>query len=452
MVNIYNSSKNVIQNLVKENKNSSSFIPILLVLSTIPLPFALNNAALGIFLLTAFITFKKGNFRIQKELIFPVLLYVLMVFSYFWSIEPKESLAALSKEIPLLLIPLGFFIFKENTSEQKKRIITYYSYIIVAFVLYYCIRAAIRYCIYQDSRMFFYHGENDKDYGLVPKLLNAIHMSVFVAVAFFHFFTKEVKSKADTFFSILLFGFILLLSSKNIILIVLLLSLIHIFFFSKAAHNLRLRNLIVFVLLIVIVFSIGRIRDRFRVEFQTNTDKSLSADVIEGVPASVHYVSIKEAWTNPTFTPNDYFNGTAFRVYQTRISLELIREENVFFTGFGLNASYPKIKEKATQYNLYMGVENDPDSGYQSKNFHNQYVQNFAELGVFGFILLLIMLLVNVKNSLKTKDFVHFAFAFLMISLFLTESFLWRQRGVVFFTMMYCLFNSGIVPNNSKPE
>lgn len=451
-MNIYNFSKNVIQNLIKESKNNSSFTPILLVLSTIPLSFAINNVSLGIFLLVSFITFKKENIKLQKELVFPFLLYVLMAASYFWSIDSKETLSALSKEIPLLLIPLGFFIFKNNTSEQKKRIIEYYSYIIVAFVFYYSIRAVIRYFIYQDVRMFFYHGENEKDYGLVPKLLNAIHMSVFVAIAFFYFFTKEVKSKTDTFFSVLLFGFILLLSSKNIIIVVSLLSLINIFFFSKTAQKLRLRNLIVFGLLIGIIFSIGKIKDRFKLEFQTNTDKSLSANVIEGIPLGVHYVSIKEAWTNPTFTPNDYFNGTAFRVYQFRVFTELIKEQNVFFTGFGLNASYPKIEEKAIQYNLYMGVESDPDSGYQSKNFHNQYVQNFAELGVFGFILLLIMLIVNVKNSLKTKDFVHFAFAILMISLFLTESFLWRQRGVVFFTMMYCLFNSGMDIKNSRVE
>jgi O-antigen ligase len=452
MVNIYSFSKNVIQNLIKENKNSSSFIPILLVLSTIPLSFALNNVSLGIFLLAAFITFKKANFKLQQELVFPVLLYILMAASYLWSIDPKETLAALSKEVPLLLLPLGFFIFKANTSEQKKKIIAYYSYVIVAFALYFLTRAVIRYFIYHDSRMLFYHGENDEDYGLVPKLLNAIHMSAFVAVAFFHFFTKELKSRADIFFSILLFGFIMLLSSKNIILVVLLLCLIHIFFLSKTAKKLRLRNLIVFGLLIVIIFSTGKIKERFKHEFKSNTDKSLSADVIEESTDRVHYVSIIEAWTNPTFSPNDYFNGTAFRVYQFRIFLELVKENDVFFTGFGLNASYPKIKEKAVQYNLYMGVENDSDSGYQSKNFHNQYVQNFAELGVFGFILLLIMLIVNVKNSIKSKDFVHFAFAFLMISLFLTESFLWRQRGVVFFTMMYCLFNAGIVANNSKAE
>ena len=456
MGNIYNFSKNVIQNLKKENKSNSSFIPILLVLSTITLSFAINNISLGIFLLVAFITLKKENFKFQKELIFPILLYGLMAISSFWSIDSKETLSALSKEVPLLIIPLGFLIFKTNTSEQKRKIIEYYSYVIVAFVLYYLARAIIRYFIFGDARMFFYHGENDKDYGLVPKLLNAIHVSVFVAVAFFYFFSKEIKSKTDTLFSVLLFGFILLLSSKNIILVVVILSLINIFFFSKTAHKLRLRNLIVFGLLLIIIFSIGRIKDRFKVEFQTNTDKSLSSNVIEGIPAGVHYVSLKEAWSNPIFTPNDYFNGTAFRVYQFRIFTELINENNAYLTGFGLNASYPKIKEKATQYNLYMGVENDPDSGYQSKNFHNQYVQNFADLGVFGFILLLIMLIANVKNAIKSKDFVHFAFAFLMISLFLTESFLWRQRGVVFFTMMYCLFNS--VPkrrdaqNSSKAE
>jgi O-antigen ligase len=247
-----------------------------------------------------------------------------------------------------------------------------------------------------------------------------------------------------------LFGFLLLLSSKNMVLAVILLVLIYIFFFSKTAHKMRLRNLIVFGLLIAIIFSIGRIKQRFQVEFQTNTDKSLSANVIEGIPVGVHYVSIKEAWTNEMFTPNDYFNGTAFRVYQFRIFTELINENNAYLTGFGLNASYPKIEEKAIHYDLYMGKKNDSEGGYQSKNFHNQYVQTFAELGVFGFLIVVIMLGLNLKNALKSKNFVHFAFAILMISLFLTESFLWRQRGVVFFTVLYCLFNTTSKPSISQ--
>jgi O-antigen ligase len=450
MGNIYNSLKNVFQNLTKENTNNSSFFPALLVLITIPLSFAINNIALGLFLLLALLTFKKANFKFQKNLILPIAVYFFMVLSLFWSIDNESTLSALSKEIPLLLIPLAFLFSKDFSAAQKQKLISFFSYSIVILVSYYLVRSIIRYFILDDIRVFFYHGENEVDFGLVPKLLNAIHVSVFVAVAFFHFFTKEIKTKADTIISIVLFGFLLLLSSKNMVLAVILLVLIYIFFFSKTAHKMRLRNLIVFGLLIAIVFSIGRIKQRFQVEFQTNTDISLNANVIEGIPSGVHYVSIKEAWTNETFTPNDYFNGTAFRVYQLRIFTELIKENNVFLNGFGLNASYSKIKEKAIQYNLFMGY--DGNSGYQIKNFHNQYVQVFAELGIFGFILLLTMLIINIKNAYKSKDFVHFAFAFLMISLFLTESFLWRQRGVVFFTMLYCLFNSRIILNNSKAE
>lgn len=448
MGNTYNSLKNVLQNLTKESKENSSFIPTLLVLVTIPLSYAINNIAMGLFLLTAIFTFRKTNFSGQIYLILPIALYLLMAVSYFWSIDPKSTLSALSKEIPLLIIPIGFLFTKDFSPAQKQKIIAYYSYAIVLLTLYFLARAVIRYWLLEDSRVFFYHGENDNDFGLVPKLLNAIHVSVFVAVAFFYFFTKELKSKTDILFSVLLFGFVLLLSSKNIILVFILLVLLHVFFFSKSSHKLRLRNLIVFGLIVGLVFSFGRIKSRFQHEFQTHSDKSLSANVVEGVPDGVHYVSLKEAWTKEKFTPNDYFPGTAFRVYQFRIFTELINEDKVIFTGFGLNASYPKIEEKAQYYNLFLGAEGI--EGYQNKNFHNQYIQIFAEIGILGFILLLLMLIINVKIAYNSKDFIHFAFAILMISLFLTESFLWRQRGVVYFTMMYCLFNSGIALNNSK--
>jgi O-antigen ligase len=123
--------------------------------------------------------------------------------------------------------------------------------------------------------------------------------------------------------------------------------------------------------------------------------------------------------------------------------LEIMKEENVFFQGLGLNASYKKLEEKGLKYNVFQG--NEITEGYQKKNFHNQYIQVFSELGLIGFVFLILILFLNLKNALKNKDFIHITFAILMISLFLTESFLWRQRGVVFFTVFYCLFN---LPNH----
>jgi hypothetical protein len=204
----------------------------------------------------------------------------------------------------------------------------------------------------------------------------------------------------------------------------------------------RMRNLIVVGLVVSSFLFVGKIKDRFKAEFQSNTEKSISHTVLDLDKSldGINVLSIKEAWTNEKFTPNDFFPGTAFRVYQARIFVELFQEENVFWKGYGLNASYKKLEEKAIKYDVFRG--NESQEGYQTKNFHNQYIQNFAELGVFGFLILMVLLTLNLKKATKNKDFIQIAFAVLMISLFLTESFLWRQRGVMFFSLLYCLFNA----------
>ncbi len=111
-----------------------------------------------------------------------------------------------------------------------------------------------------------------------------------------------------------------------------------------------------------------------------------------------------------------------------------MEEDGRWFTGYGANATDSKIQQKRIEHHLY--------EGYDVFNFHNQYIQFFAEIGIFGFIICILMVLVNLKNAIIRKDFVHFSFAILIISLFLTESLLARQRGVLFFTLLYCCFNS----------
>ena len=148
---------------------------------------------------------------------------------------------------------------------------------------------------------------------------------------------------------------------------------------------------------------------------------------------------MKEAWNKESFTGNDYFPGSAFRVFQTRVFYELMQENNVFFTGFGLGASQIKIEEKTLNYQLYSGDEKH--EGYQKKNFHNQYLQTFGEVGFIGFFIFLVMILYSIKISIKKKNFVLFASIILFSFVFITESFLDRQRGVLFFMTMYCLLH-----------
>jgi O-antigen ligase len=433
MENIFNFSKNAIQNLKQEYNNHPSLLFVLLSLLCIPLGYAFNSISLALLIISTLINFKKVNFSFENYLIFPIGLYFLMLFSFTWSIDKERTISAISKELPLVLFPICFVLFRSFSELEKQKIIKGFSYGMVAFSFFYLIKAIIRFFISKDTSVFFYHE-------LVTKDVNAIHVSVYMAVSFFYFLVKPIKTNLDKLALAVLFLMVFLLSSKNIVVVFIGLLGFYYLFFSKTAKKLRLRNLI---LLLVILFSlpfIGKVKERFKQEYETIMTDSSVNDVISKGPNKVYNVSIKQAWTNETFKPNDFFPGTAFRVFQFRIFTEFLHDDAIFWKGFGLDASYSKIEEKGVKYNLYLGDENN--DGYQKMNFHNQYIQIFAELGVFGILLLLIMLALSIRNSVISKNYFHIAFSVLMISLFLTESFLWRQRGVTFFIVMYCVLNA----------
>jgi len=437
MVIIYNYLKNVLQKEKEELQNNPFVALIALTLITLPLQYKYNSIA--IILLVAFSLYQllKKQFYYQRNLILPVLLYGLMALSLLWTIDNKETTKALLKELSLVLIPLCFFLNPPLLEKEKNKVIHYFSYAFFGYALFYLMNAIVKYCISKDFDVFFYHE-------LVTPDVNAIHVSIYISIAFFWFFLKKQKLVIDKIAILTLLLLLFLLSSKNIIIIFILLLFACYFMEVKIKFS---KGKIALLLLIVTVIGFlfyGKIKERFAIEINSNKEEHSVNTEISNQQGLVYNVSIKDAWSKEKFQYNDYFPGTALRVYQARIFKELIQEDNTFFTGYGLNATRNKTEEKQIEHNLY------PD--YGKYNFHNQYIQIFAELGVVGFVLLLLLLVINLKNAIKTKHFIHFSFAVLMISLFLTESFLSRQRGIVFFTLLYCLFNSGIVKRDSIKE
>ena len=428
---------------VKQEINSGNSLNIffLLFLISIPLHHTINNFFGAVFFV-AFLFFSKKKLNLNISIILPVLMFVSMFVSFFFTIDERETFKALIKELPLIFVPLVFIFSKQENSIKKQIIIKYYSYSIILLTFIFFLKAIFNYFISNDINVFLYHN-------LVSKELNAIHFSVFVSISLFYFLTKDSKKSLDYSITIYLFLFLLLLSSKIMIFTTVLLIAVYFFFFSKSANKMRLRNLIILTAAIFTFLYFGKIKEKVQFEFNIKSESNIGHTVINKKEIGSNIISMKEAWYNEKFNQTDYFSGTSFRVYQTRLFFEFLKEESIFWTGFGLNASYSKIEEKGIHYNVFQG--NNDVEGYQKKNFHNQYIQVFAELGVIGFLILLLILGLNLKNALKNKDFIHIAFAILMISLFLTESFLWRQRGVVFFTLFYCLFNvKNIQQNNTE--
>ncbi len=419
-----------------ERSNEVFVFLIALVLLAIPLKNIVGSLSLILFIVVAFAKFRKANFTFSKSLLLPIGFYGLMILSLLWTRDFAASVAGLQKELPFLLVPFAFLVMPKLTLAQRDKITAIFSYGMVFYSLGYLTKAVFKYIATRDVNVFFYHE-------LVSLDVNAIYVSVFTSFALFYFI--NLKNKTDYIRVIIVFLTIMvfLLSSKSIIFIDFLLIICYYSFFSDVPKSVRWLTLtFVSGFLFFSLFFVEQVRDRFLLEYETAFVDNTINEKIGNETDKVYNVSIKQAWNDEQFQDNQFFPGTALRVYQFRIFTEMIKEESVFFTGFGLEASQDQIQQKALQYNLY--------DGYGDFNFHNQYTQTFAEIGFLGFLLLLMMLFVTLKKACEHKDFLHITFGITMIILFLTESFFCRQRGITFFIILYCLFNSFPIQKNIR--
>ena len=397
------------------------------VLITIPLNFAFGSVACIIFLVAAFGSLRQIRPQGNVALLLPLALYALMLLSLFWTRDFNLSAAALQKELLFFFMPAAFIFLPRLTRPVLDLALRLFSYSMVFYAVFYFLRAFLRYNLTGNTEVFYFHE-------LVTLDLNAIFVSVMASLAMFYFVVcKRTALHQAALFILVVFLFFL--SSKSVLFIDMLLICWYYISFSKT--TLSVKSLTVASVLVFLVLSfvlVPKIRARFLLEYETAfVDNTINKN-LGSVHNKVYNVSLKQAWAKKSFNYNDFFPGTAIRVFQIRVFKEIMVEENKFLTGFGLDATQIKIKEKSKKYNVY--------PFYGELNFHNQYIQTFSELGLFGFLILIVMLGLNLKNAIFSKDFIHIVFAFSMIILFLTESFFCRQRGIVFFVTLYCLFNA----------
>lgn len=394
-------------------------LSITLLLASLPLPFAFINIAFGLLVLAVILNYKQLHFKFSFALLVPVLYYILCVLSLLWTVETKETSKYLSKGLFFIALPIVFSFLPQFEKEQRQKIFNNYSYLMTLIAVFYLLRALYRFVQTGESHYFFYHD-------LVTLKVNAIYISLFVSFAFINLFVKKNKNGYDYLAIFLLFSVLILLSSKNVIFITLL-SVVVSFFFKNSILKKKNFLLILGALVILMIPLSSKLKERFDLEIQNTTQNvTLENGIVN--------VSIKNAWEQKTFGAEYYLNGTAFRLYQIRLFKEFLEENNMFWTGLGASAAQGKIIEKQRNNKLvdYFG----------KLNFHNQYIQSFAELGLFGFVLLLTMVIFNWVVAIRNKDFIYLFFTILTTSIMFTESLFQRQRGVVFFVLLYCIFHT----------
>jgi O-antigen ligase len=417
------------RNFTTESLLSNSYVYLLaLVLATLPLNFAFGSIACLLFILAS-ILFVKKRLVPSMVLFLPISFYFIMILSLTWSADFDSTISSLQKEALFLALPIIFLYCRFKYDDYIEKVFKYFSYSLVASAIFFISKAVINYFETQNYRVFFYHS-------LVSLDLNAIYIGAFASFALFYFLSVPVKRIRHYISLAILLIFIVLLSSKIIFFIDFLLFTIYYIYFSKTPEGVKVVTVFSITLFILFsTFNVPEIKDTILKGYETAfVDNTLVEEDFQKNNGKYYNVSLSQAWNLDNFNEEHFFPGTALRVFQVRVFKEMLDEQNIFFTGFGLGASQPEIEKKVEEHQLSLG--------YKIFNFHNQYIQTFAELGVFGFLILVLMLLINLKNAIFNKNFLHLVFALTMIILLLTESMFCRQRGIIFFIILYCIFNS----------
>ncbi|SCY85410.1 O-antigen ligase family protein [Flavobacterium caeni] len=358
----------------------------------------------------------------------PIFLYALMVCSLLWTENFEDTKDGLQKEVLFFLMPFVFLGIGPLEHRQVERIFKIFSFSMMLYAVFYIQRAVFNFLATGETRFFFYHD-------LVSMDLSAIYMSVFASFGMFYFISREQKSKLDQTCTVVLALFIVLLSSKVLIIVNVILFVCYYIYRSKTSSSVKRFTLLTSIGFFIFSFLfIPKIQERFLHEYETAfVDNTVNMEIGDA-EHMIYNLSLSQAWNDQQFESNNFLPGTALRVFQIRIFTEMLTEHDIFFTGFGFDASQERIREKVKQYNLFYG------NG--EFNFHNQYVQTFAEIGIFGLLILLGMICYSLKKAFTTKDFMYIVFSLTMIILFLTDSFLSRQRGIIFFLTLYCIFTT----------
>ncbi len=129
-------------------------------------------------------------------------------------------------------------------------------------------------------------------------------------------------------------------------------------------------------------------------------------------------------------------NGLNLRLIQSRFGFEILNKSDAWVNGVGINNSQNLLDNLYIKYGLYTGYEGTDDTGYLNYNFHNQFVETLVRSGVIGLILL-VMMLILLTVTKQSYLFVSKWVVLVIVMLFLTESVLERQLGIVYFCLIY---------------
>lgn len=350
-------------------------------------------------------------FKNKKYVFYTWQIPILLLFFYeiatlLWTIDKKSTIHHLQLELPVLLLPVFISQYPKLNIADLYKIIRCFS---IGLIIYLFVCLGNAFFIYEkshDIEVFFYHP-------LVSVFKNhAIYISLFCSFCILSLINLQKPKSIDLLFVVFLLVFLFLLASKNIIISTLIIQLV-LFVSSKKYWKIKLIALLFGLVCSGCLFFFNNpIKGRFLEE--------------------LNYLDFSQVLYAKNFQ-NYHWTGTNLRIFQLRLGFEIIEQYHKWIVGLGLGTSQEILDLFYKKYHCEQ---------YCSYNFHNQYMQMLVECGLLGLLILIILIVYTFYKSIKDKNVVIFIFIFMTSLLFLTEVFFSRQKGVIFFSLVYSIFFS----------
>lgn len=403
-------------------------LSLILISITFPLPSILSNVGVG--LLVASWLFKKiaekdyqlhFHFKEQKWMVIVFSVFFLFqLFSLLYTHNVGHGLKNVESKLSLLLLPLVLFDLKIDFSKII-RLLRYYVYSLAICSLLLIANSMLNYL--SKGSLLVYH-----DF-VSPLGFHAIFFSYYcflaVLVSAFFFQKALVKGKERGLLILaltVLFCGLIIAASKNVLVVTVLFIVLG-FAQQLLKNRLSVKALVVSVLAAIVLLlgasQIGVVNDR--------------VSELTDLSGMENYHRIKQG-DSLMYYDIDHFNGTSLRITFWDLAINQVFDEQKVLLGLSPGDRREIMNTVFQKYGLI--------PYYSNYNIHNQFIQVFVELGIFAFLLYLLLHWQFMKSAIKRRNYLLLFFLIGLIIFQLTESLIERNHGIVFFCFFLPLLQS----------
>ncbi|MEQ8358777.1 MAG: O-antigen ligase family protein [Cytophagales bacterium] len=361
------------------------------------------------------------DFSLKENKIFLILfssIFVWWAFGILYSDNINSAFRLLETKLGLQLIPFFILTISPLSKQNFKSLLKVYALGITVYMLFSYLMIFVQNYQYNEFKQivypfYMYHS-------LVHFIgMHATYMAIQVALAIFIVLDigmansdKKISENILNLIWLSFLVFVLISLTVKMIILAFLISLI-VFVFARIGFKRALK--IISPLILIGLLSVWVLSDHNWFKKRLGLDGKFEIEDYSMDPENV-----KGKW-----------GSLNMRIALAQINLELIKKNPVFGVGIG--------DEKEARLNAY--IAHDFKFGINNRfNEHNQYLNLLLSAGMIGLFIFIFVIAYPAVLAWKSKDAIYLAYLTLIIISFLTENYLSRQIGVMFFAFFHSLF------------